>query len=114
MARHVAKNIVAAGLADRCEVQLAYAIGVSKPVSVRVDTQDSGKVSDERICEVVQEFFDLTPRGIIEYLNLRRPIYRKTAAGGHFGRNEPEFTWESTARARELAQAIKGNALAGA
>jgi S-adenosylmethionine synthetase len=114
MARHVAKNIVAAGLADRCEVQLAYAIGVSKPVSVRVDTQDSGKVSDERICEVVQEFFDLTPRGIIEYLNLRRPIYRKTAAGGHFGRNEPEFTWESTARARELAQAVKGNALAGA
>ncbi|MFN6129100.1 MAG: methionine adenosyltransferase domain-containing protein, partial [Planctomycetota bacterium] len=114
MARHVAKNIVAAGLADRCEVQLAYAIGVSKPVSVRVDTQDSGKVSDERICEVVQEFFDLTPRGIIEYLDLRRPIYRKTAAGGHFGRNEPEFTWESTARARELAQAIKGNALAGA
>jgi S-adenosylmethionine synthetase len=114
MARHVAKNIVAAGLADRCEVQLAYAIGVSKPVSVRVDTQDSGNVSDERICEVVQEFFDLTPRGIIQYLNLRRPIYRKTAAGGHFGRNEPEFTWESTARARDLAQAVKGNALAGA
>jgi S-adenosylmethionine synthetase len=114
MARHVAKNIVAAGLADRCEVQLAYAIGVSKPVSVRVDTQGSGKESDERICEVVQEFFDLTPRGIIEYLALRRPIYRKTAAGGHFGRNEPEFTWESTARARDLAQAVKGNALAGA
>jgi S-adenosylmethionine synthetase len=114
MARHVAKNIVAAGLADRCEVQVAYAIGVSKPVSIRVDTQDSGKVSDERICEVIQEFFDFTPRGIIEYLDLRRPIYRKTAAGGHFGRNEPEFTWESTARARELAQAVKGNALAGA
>jgi S-adenosylmethionine synthetase len=109
MARHVAKNIVAAGLADRCEIQLAYAIGVSKPVSVRVDTQGSGKVPDERICEVVQEFFDLTPRGIIEYLDLRRPIYRKTAAGGHFGRNEPEFTWESTARARELAQAVTGS-----
>ncbi len=109
MARHVAKNIVASGLADRCEVQVAYAIGVSKPVSVRVDTQGSGKVDDERICEVVQEFFDLTPRGIIEYLDLRRPIYCKTAAGGHFGRDEPEFTWESTARARELAAAVQGS-----
>jgi S-adenosylmethionine synthetase len=108
MARHVAKNIVASGVADRCEVQVAYAIGVSKPVSVRVDTQGSGKVSDERICDVVQTFFDLTPRGIIEYLDLRRPIYRKTSAGGHFGRNEPEFTWESTARASELAKAIRG------
>ena len=106
MARHVAKNIVAAGLADRCEVQFAYAIGVSKPVSVRVDTQGSGKVDDARICEVVKEFFDLTPRGIIEYLDLRRPIYTKTAAGGHFGRTEPEFTWESTARAKELAAAV--------
>ena len=114
MARHVAKNIVASGLADRCEVQLAYAIGVSKPVSVRVDTQGSGTVDDAKICEVVQEFFDLTPRGIIEYLNLRRPIYTKTSAGGHFGRDEADFTWESTARARELAQAVKGNALAGA
>jgi S-adenosylmethionine synthetase len=108
MARHVAKNIVASGVADRCEVQVAYAIGVSKPVSVRVDTQGSGKISDERICDVVQTFFDLTPRGIIEYLDLRRPIYRKTSAGGHFGRNEPEFTWESTARASELAKAIRG------
>ncbi|MFN7732106.1 MAG: methionine adenosyltransferase [Pirellula sp.] len=108
MARHVAKNIVASGIADRCEVQLAYAIGVAKPVSVRVDTQGSGKVSDEKICAVVQEFFDLTPRGIIEYLNLRRPIYQKTSAGGHFGRNEPEFTWESTSRAAELAAAIRG------
>ena len=108
MARHIAKNIVAAGLADRCEIQLAYAIGVSKPVSVRVDTQDSGKVSDERICEVVQTFYDLTPRGIIEYLDLRRPIYSKTAAGGHFGRSEPEFTWENTSNAPKLAAAVRG------
>ena len=107
MARHVAKNIVAAGLADRCEIQLAYAIGVSKPVSVRVDTQGSGKVSDEKICEVVQKFYDLTPRGIIEYLKLRRPIYRKTAAGGHFGRNDPEFTWEDTSNAAKLAVAVR-------
>ena len=86
MARHVAKNIVAAGLADRCEVQLAYAIGVSEPVSVHVDTDGTGRVDDERICELVRELFPLTPGGIIKYLDLRRPIYRKTAAGGHFGR----------------------------
>jgi S-adenosylmethionine synthetase len=108
MARHVAKNIVASGLADRCEVQLAYAIGVSQPVSVRVDTQGSGKVSDEKICNVVKEFFQLTPRGIIEYLDLRRPIYVKTSSGGHFGRNEPEFSWESTQRAAEFAKAVLG------
>ncbi|WP_205855175.1 methionine adenosyltransferase [Pirellula sp. SH-Sr6A] len=108
MARHVAKNIVASGVADRCEVQVAYAIGVSKPVSVRVDTQGSGKVSDEKICEVVQSFFDLTPRGIIEYLDLRRPIYSKTSSGGHFGRNEPEFTWEKTDNAAKLGAAILG------
>lgn len=108
MARHVAKTIVASGLADRCEVQLAYAIGVSEPVSVRVDTQGSGKVSDERICQVVKEFFKLTPRGIIEYLDLRRPIYVKTSSGGHFGRNEPEFTWESTKNAAEFAKAVAG------
>jgi S-adenosylmethionine synthetase len=107
MARHVAKNIVAAGLADRCEVQVAYAIGVSKPVSVRVDTQGSGKFSDEKICEAVLKFYDLTPRGIIEYLKLRRPIYRKTAAGGHFGRNDPDFTWEDTSNASKLAAAVK-------
>jgi len=106
MARHVAKNIVAAGLADRCEVQVAYAIGVSDPVSVHVDTQGTGKVDDDRICEVVREFFPLSPSGIIDYLDLRRPIYRKTAAGGHFGRNEPEFTWENTERAGELAKAV--------
>jgi S-adenosylmethionine synthetase len=107
MARHVAKNIVAAGLADRCEVQVAYAIGVSEPVSVYVDTEGTGKVPDERITAVVREFFPLSPSGIIKYLDLRRPIFRKTAAGGHFGRSEPEFTWEKTDRAAELAKAVK-------
>ncbi len=103
MARHVAKNIVAAGLADRCEVQLAYAIGVSEPVSVYVDSQGTGKIPDARLCELVRKTFSLTPSGIIQYLNLRRPIYRKTAAGGHFGRTEPEFTWEKTNQAQALA-----------
>ena len=105
MARHVAKNIVAAGLAERCEVQLAYAIGVSEPVSVHVDTEGTGRIADDQICELVREHFKLSPRGIIDYLDLRRPIFRKTAAGGHFGRNEPEFTWEKTDRAAELAAA---------
>ncbi len=105
MARHVAKNIVAAKLADRCEVQIAYAIGVSEPVSVNVHTDGTGVIDDERICEVVREFFPLTPSGIIDYLQLRRPIYRMTAAGGHFGRHEPEFTWENTERAEALAEA---------
>jgi S-adenosylmethionine synthetase len=104
MARHIAKNIVAANLAERCEVQLAYAIGVSEPVSVRVDTEGTGRLEDARICDLVREFFPLTPSGIIKYLDLRRPIYRKTAAGGHFGRSEPEFTWEGTRRAAELAE----------
>jgi S-adenosylmethionine synthetase len=105
MARHIAKNIVAAELADRCEVQLAYAIGVSEPVSVHVDTDGTGKIDESRICELVKELFPLTPSGIIKYLDLRRPIYQLTAAGGHFGRSEPEFTWESTHRAAELAEA---------
>jgi len=105
MARHIAKNIVAAGLADRCEVQLAYAIGVSDPVSVLVDTEGTGKVDDERLCNVVRELFPLTPGGIIKYLDLRRPIYRLTAAGGHFGRSEPEFTWEKTHRTADLLDA---------
>ncbi|MGA2068620.1 MAG: methionine adenosyltransferase [Thermoguttaceae bacterium] len=105
MARHVAKTIVAAGLADRCEVQLAYAIGVSQPVSVRVDTEGTGKFADEKLCGLVRELFPLGPSGIIRYLDLRRPIYRKTASGGHFGRSEPEFTWEKTDRAAELAKA---------
>ena len=106
MARHVAKNLVAAGVASRCEVQLAYAIGVSEPVSVHVDTQGTGKVSDEKICAAVRQVFPLTPSGIIRYLDLRRPIYRRTAAGGHFGRTEPEFTWEGTGKAAEIAKAV--------
>jgi S-adenosylmethionine synthetase len=109
MARHVAKNIVAAGLAERCEVQLAYAIGVAEPVSVNVDTFGTGRVEDERLCEAVRSFFPLTPGGIIKYLDLRRPIYRKTAAGGHFGRSEPEFRWENTDRAPQLAEAARGS-----
>jgi S-adenosylmethionine synthetase len=112
MARHVAKNIVAAGLAEHCEVQLAYAIGVADPVSVHVDTFDTGTVEDERLCELVREIFPLRPRGIIDYLKLRRPIFRKTAAGGHFGRSEPEFTWESTDKAKKLAEAAGSLAMA--
>ena len=104
MARYVAKNIVAARLASRCEVQFAYAIGVAEPVSVNVDTQGTGQIDDTRLCELVREHFELTPRGIIEYLDLRRPIYRQTASGGHFGRSEPEFTWENTDRAAALAK----------
>ena len=100
MARHVAKNIVAAELAERCEVQLAYAIGVADPVSIHVDTQGTGQVPDSQICQVIRDFFSLAPSGIIKYLDLRKPIYRKTAAGGHFGRSE--FSWESTDRAEEL------------
>jgi S-adenosylmethionine synthetase len=102
MARHIAKNIVASGLADRCEVQLAYAIGVSDPVSIKVDTEGTGKLPDEKLCDVVRQFFPLKPRGIIDYLDLRKPIYRKTAAGGHVGREG--FPWEKTERAAELAK----------
>jgi S-adenosylmethionine synthetase len=102
MARHVAKNLVAAGLADRAEVQLAYAIGVAEPVSVHVDTEGTGVVSDHTLEKVVADFFPLTPEGIIEHLDLRRPIYRQTAAYGHFGRDEPEFTWEQTDKAAAL------------
>jgi S-adenosylmethionine synthetase len=102
MARHIAKNIVAAGLADRVEVQIAYAIGVPDPVSIMVDTEGTGKVPEDKIKEGIREIFPLTPKGIIEYLNLRRPIYKKTAAYGHFGRNEEEFTWEKTDKADAL------------
>ncbi len=105
MARHVAKNVVASGLADECEVQLAYAIGVADPVSVRIDSFGTGRIDDDRIASLVRDMFPLTPKGIISSLNLRRPIYRKTAAGGHFGRNDPDFTWESTAKAVELRKA---------
>ena len=102
MARYVAKNIVAAGLAERCTVQLAYAIGVAEPVSVLVDTDGTGKVDDMKLAEIVRANFALTPKGIIEGLDLRRPIFRKTAAFGHFGRTEPEFTWERTDKADAL------------
>ena len=96
MGRHIAKNIVAAGLAKRCELQVAYAIGVAEPVSVTVDLKGTGTVPEQRAAEIVNEVFDLRPAAIIEYLDLLRPIYRKTSAYGHFGRNEPEFTWEKT------------------
>jgi S-adenosylmethionine synthetase len=104
VARYIAKNIVAAGLADRAEVQLAYAIGVAEPVSVRVETFGTGKISESKLTELVRKNFSLTPKGIIESLNLRRPIYQKTAAYGHFGRTEPEFTWEATDKAATLAE----------
>jgi S-adenosylmethionine synthetase len=107
MARHVAKNIVAAGLADRAEVQVAYAIGVAEPVSVMVDTLGTGKVEESRLTAAVREVFPLTPRGIISYLDLLRPIYKKTAAYGHFGRNDPDFTWERTDRVADLLSACK-------
>ncbi len=112
MARYVAKNIVAAELAERCEVQLAYAIGVSEPVSIRIDTEGTGKVDDALICEAVREVFPLNPSGIIEHLDLRRPIFRKTAEGGHFGRSGPEFTWEKTDMAAKLNAAIEQSAAA--
>ena len=102
MARYIAKNVVAAGLADRVEIQLAYAIGVADPVSVLVDTFGTAKVDEGKISELVRANFQLTPRGIIESLNLRRPIYKKTSSYGHFGRNEPEFTWEATDKAAAL------------
>jgi len=93
-ARYVAKNIVAAGLADRCEIQLAYAIGVARPVSINVDTFGTNKIDETRIAQLVNENFDLRPAGIIKMLNLRRPIYRQTSAYGHFGRTDVDFTWE--------------------
>jgi S-adenosylmethionine synthetase len=105
MARYVAKNIVASGIADRCEVQLAYAIGVAEPVSVLIDTRGTSKIDEDKLSDIVREHFKLTPNGIIESLNLRRPIFRKTAAYGHFGRTEPEFTWERTDKADALRRA---------
>jgi S-adenosylmethionine synthetase len=112
MARYIAKNIVAAGLADRCEVQLAYAIGVADPVSVLVETFGTGKLADEKISELVFANFKMTPKGIMETLNLRRPIYRKTAAYGHFGRNDKDFTWEATDKASALRSAAGLEAVA--
>jgi S-adenosylmethionine synthetase len=107
MCRHIAKNIVAAGLAERVELQVAYAIGVPEPVSIMADTMGSGKVDEDKLVDAVREIFPLTPKGIIEYLNLRRPIYKKTAAYGHFGRNEPEFTWERTDKADALKSFLR-------
>jgi S-adenosylmethionine synthetase len=104
MARYIAKNIVAAGLADKAEVELAYAIGVAEPVSVLVETFGTGKIGQAKLTELVRKNFALTPKGIIESLNLRRPIYQLTAAYGHFGRTEPEFTWEATDKAASLAE----------
>jgi len=106
MARYIAKNIVASGLADKCDVQIAYAIGVSRPVSVMVDTHGTGKVPDEKITEAVKRVFDMTPKGIIEHLRLRRPIYQKTATYGHFGRSDPDFTWERTDKVEELRKYV--------
>ncbi|MCI8955482.1 MAG: methionine adenosyltransferase [Eubacterium sp.] len=105
-ARYVAKNIVAAGLADKCEIQLSYAIGVAHPTSVMVDTFGTGKVSDEKLVEIIRDNFDLRPAGIIKMLDLRRPIYKQTAAYGHFGRNDIDVPWEKTDKAEELAKLI--------
>ena len=102
MARYIAKNLVASGIADRIEVQIAYAIGVPEPVSFFVDTFGTGKIPNEKIISIIKKNFELTPKAIIESLNLRRPIYRKTAAYGHFGRNDDGFTWEKTVRAASL------------
>ena len=107
MARHVAKNIVAAGLADKVELQIAYAIGVAEPVSVMADTMGTGAVDEGRIVDAIREIFPLTPKGIIEYLNLRRPIYKQTAAYGHFGRTEPDFSWERADKAETLRAFVK-------
>ena len=104
--RYVAKNIVAAGLAERCELQVSYAIGVAEPTSIAVNTFGTGRVSDERIVELVREHFDLRPRGLIDALDLKRPIYRQTAAYGHFGREEADFTWEKTDKAQALQAAL--------
>jgi S-adenosylmethionine synthetase len=106
MARYIAKNVVAAGLADQCEVQICYAIGVAQPVSVMVNTFGTGKIPDEKILQLVREHFDMRPKAIIDHLNLRRPIYRKSAVFGHFGRDDPDFTWERTDKAEILKQSL--------
>ena len=105
-ARYVAKNIVAAGLASKCEVQVSYAIGVAEPINITVDTHGTGVVSDEKLSKLVREHFDLRPKGIVNMLDLLRPIYSKTAAYGHFGRNEPEFSWEATDKAAALKKSV--------
>ena len=103
--RYVAKNIVAAGLADRCEIQVSYAIGVAEPTSISINTFGTGKLSDDKISDLVREHFDLRPKGLIAMLNLKRPIYRKTAAYGHFGREDKDFTWEKTNKVAALKKA---------
>ena len=105
MARHIAKNVVAAGLAEKCEVQIAYTIGKAEPVSLMIDTSRTSKIPPDQIAKIIWEYFDLRPRALIDYLDLLRPIYKKTACYGHFGRNEPGFTWERTHRAEELRKA---------
>ncbi len=105
MARHIAKNIVAAGLADACEIQLSYAIGVADPISIHVDTERTAKISEQKISQLIREHFPLTPKGMINYLKLARPIFSQTAHGGHFGRSEPDFTWEKTNMANVLRKA---------
>jgi len=107
MARYIAKNIVAAGIADKCEVQIAYAIGVSHPVSVMVNTFGTSRFSEEKIIEAVKKIFDMRPKAIIDHLRLLRPIYRKTAVYGHFGRSDPDFTWEKTDKVEELRKALR-------
>jgi len=107
MARYIAKNIVAAGLADQCEIQISYAIGVAQPISVLVNTYETGKLSDSKILEIIKSHFDMRPKAIINQLNLLRPIYRKTAVFGHFGREEPDFTWERTDKADELRKELE-------
>ncbi|HBG93468.1 MAG TPA: methionine adenosyltransferase [Nitrospiraceae bacterium] len=102
VSRYIAKNIVASGIADRVEVQLAYAIGIPEPVSILVDTFETGKIAEDKIVKLIRKNFNLTPKGIIEHLNLRRPIFKKTAAYGHFGKNDPDFTWEKTDKADAL------------
>jgi S-adenosylmethionine synthetase len=106
MARYVAKNLVAAGAAEKCEVQLAYAIGGAEPVSIMIDTFGTGKADSTKLVKAVRDIFQLTPQGIISSLNLRRPIFRKTAAYGHFGRNDPDFTWEKTDKVNDLRSAL--------
>jgi S-adenosylmethionine synthetase len=105
MSRYIAKNIVASGIAEKAEVQLAYAIGVPEPVSILVDTFGTGKIPQGKISDLIRDTFQLTPKGMIDSLKLRRPIYKKTAAYGHFGRSDPDFTWETTDKAEELKKA---------
>lgn len=105
MARHIAKNVVAAGLADACEIQLSYAIGVAEPISVLVDTEGTSKIDEQKLSQIIRKFFPLTPKGMMDYLKLARPIYAETSYGGHFGRKGPHFTWENTDKAAKLRKA---------